>query len=705
MMSIQHSILVMGLRFEEDIARARSLARTVATKLGFEKQDQVRIAIAVSEIVRIVFPVLNHGEVEFLVNSEGLSQTLLIHVSDRAADDTRFQALFADPRAREVEAGITSARRLMDRFAVESAPGKETLVSLEKDLTASLISTNELKRLANDLAYLPPQNALEEIQHQNQELTGVLEDLHQRQKQLSQLNRELQDTNRGVMALYTELEEQAQQLRTANTLKSRYLSYMSHEFRTPLGSIVALTRILLDKLDGDLTTEQEHQVNLIMGSAQDLLDMIGDLLDLTKLETGKLRVNPTPFEVIELLGGARGMFRPLFAKSAVELIIDDPVDFPMFFTDQHKVAQILRNLISNALKYTEKGAVRVSVELDQTGTAGIFSVTDTGIGISAEDQQHLFQDFTQLNTHLHRLTKGVGLGLSISKQLAELLNGALSVESEPRIGSTFTLIVPLVYTGEFKTSATGSPVVQIDDDYLPLLVLEDDPDDIAFYEQTFSASEFRAIIVNTIKQARQMLAILRPVAVILDILLPNESGWEFLTELKGDESTRDIPVIVATVTNNGKDTAAVLGAHEFATKPLSQEWLLGKLRQLEVKESILIIDDDDVTRYSFRKIVGSRYQVVEAANGAEGLRLAKEDAPEIIFLDLIMPDIDGFEVLDRLKSEPSTQDIPVIIYSAKDLAREELLRLSSSAQAILSKPRVTRDALLSQIRKVLESAG
>ncbi len=700
-MGTQIPIYLMSLRYEEDIAKARSLARTIADRLGLDKQDQVRVATAVSEVVRVAFATLKRGEVAFSLKSEGTSQTLLITVSDRNKGHAGLQAAFAEPLAPEVSAGITSARRLMDQLTVESSPREGTVVSLEKALPGPFITAQRIASLVTELTQLTPQNTLEEIRQQNQELTDILEDLRQRQIQLTQLNQELAETNQGVMALYAELEEQAQQLRAANAQKSRYLSIMSHEVRTPLGSIVALTRILLDRLDGDLTSEQEQQVKLIQSSAQDLLDMVGNILDLAKLEKGKLEVEPTTFELSQLTGGLRGIFKPLFTKPDLALVFDEPADFPVFLTDQKKVAQILRNLISNAYKFTEAGEVRVSVSLDSTGSQAIFAVSDTGIGISAEDQEYLFQDYAQLHTHLHKRTTGTGLGLSISKQLAELLGGSLTVQSAPGKGSTFTLTVPLVYPQVVPAPSQDDASSRVEGVRLPVLVVEDEPEDIGHYEHIFEDTEFRVIAVRSLKQAWQILARIRPVAIILDILMPEESGLEFLVQLKSDESLRDIPVVVATVFERGRKIAALLGALEYVIKPVPKGWLLAKLRQLGVAQTILLIDDDDVGRYTFKKAVGKYYTVIEAADGAEGLQRARELAPEVIFLDLLMPGMSGFEVLDALKADQKTRDIPVIIFSSKELTPEEHHQLMASAEAVLSKTVVTSEALLALIRSML----
>ncbi len=264
------------------------------------------------------------------------------------------------------------------------------------------------------------------------------------QAQIDMLTTELAETNAGVVALYAELEDQAVQLREASDLKSRFLSYMSHEFRTPLGSIQSLTRILLDRLDGPLTEEQVKQISFIRSSTQELSEMVDDLLDLAKVEAGRVTIAPEWFELVNLFSALRGMFKPLLQSQDVVLVFEESTDVPRIYTDDRKLSQILRNFISNALKFTPKGEVRVSASSVGDDTVR-FSVTDTGIGIEAANLASLFHDFVQVSSPLQRRIRGTGLGLSLSKRLAELLGGSVSAESEVGRGSVFSVYIPIQY--------------------------------------------------------------------------------------------------------------------------------------------------------------------------------------------------------------------------------------------------------------------
>ncbi|WP_282357889.1 ATP-binding protein [Pseudomonas sp. PS01303] len=264
----------------------------------------------------------------------------------------------------------------------------------------------------------------------------------QLQSETAALREELDETNQGVLALYAELDIQAEELRQASDLKSRFLSYMSHEFRTPLGSILSINSLLADELDGPLSLEQHKQVAFVSTAARELSDMVDDLLDLAKIEAGRITISPAWFDMFDLFSALRGMFRPIVDASAVDLIFEEPVGLPRLYTDDKKLAQILRNFISNSLKFTTRGEVRVSARLEGIDKVR-FAVSDTGIGIAAELHGALFEDFSQVDSPLQKRLRGTGLGLSLCKRFAALLGGEVGLESTPGVGSTFFVIIPL----------------------------------------------------------------------------------------------------------------------------------------------------------------------------------------------------------------------------------------------------------------------
>ena len=270
-------------------------------------------------------------------------------------------------------------------------------------------------------------------------------EIARQQAELAGLQAELTETNKGVVALYAELDQNALQLREAADLKSRFLSYMSHEFRTPLASITSVTDILLVRLDGPLTSEQERQLRFVQGSVRELTEMVDDLLDLAKVDAGRISISPEWFEMVDLFSALRGMFRPIVGSGGVSLIFEEPDHVPPIYTDDKKLAQILRNFISNALKFTVQGEVRVSARVID-GTMIEFAVSDTGIGIAQEHLPALFSDFVQLDTRIQKRLRGTGLGLSLAKKFAELLRGRVAVQSELGRGSRFSVSIPVRYS-------------------------------------------------------------------------------------------------------------------------------------------------------------------------------------------------------------------------------------------------------------------
>ena len=271
------------------------------------------------------------------------------------------------------------------------------------------------------------------------ELEAALADHAQ---QIEAMQMELDETNRGVVALYAELDTQAQQLQRANELKSRFLAYMSHEFRTPLSAMRSLTRLLLDRTDGPLTPEQETQVRFIDSTAGEFAEMVNDLLDLAKVEAGRVEISPAWFEMVDLFSALRGMFRPVLTNPDVSLLFEEPQQASRLYTDDKKLSQILRNFISNALKFTQRGEVRVSAQENPDGTI-TFAVSDSGIGIDPQFHAAIFQDFTQVDSPIQKRLRGTGLGLSLSRQLAELLGGGVALQSALGSGSTFSVTIPL----------------------------------------------------------------------------------------------------------------------------------------------------------------------------------------------------------------------------------------------------------------------
>ncbi|HVW10186.1 MAG TPA: ATP-binding protein [Bryobacteraceae bacterium] len=686
------SILSVAIHYEHDTVTARQRARQIARLLGFETQDQTRISTAVSEIARNAFNYGQGGRVEFLLEGRTAPQLFITRITDTGAGIRDLDAILEGRYQSKtgMGLGIIGARRLMDQFEIESAPGRGATVLLKKLLPrrAPFCGPAEIGKIVATLIQERPQNAFEELQHQNRELLAALEEIRARQTELARLNRELEDTNRGVVALYAELDEKADHLRRADDLKSKFLSNMSHEFRSPLNSILALSGLLLNRSDGDLSDPQQQQVVYIKKAAQDLLELVNDLLDLAKMEAGKVEVKPLEFEVENLFAALRGMLRPLLVNQSMDLIFEDARTIPPVFSDEGKVSQVLRNFISNALKFTEHGEIRVSAAAESEGEV-TFRVSDTGIGIAPENLDLIFQDFSQVDHPIQKRVKGTGLGLPLSKKLAEVLGGSVAVESELGRGSEFSLRIPVRYGAG---QALPEPAIVIPEwtagEGLPVLVLEDSPEMLMMYRCYLAESGFAMIPASTTREAEEIIERSKPAAIVLDIILRAEDTWALAARLKQNPRTRNIPILVAS-TIEDRNKGFHLGVDAYLMKPFEQAELLRDLRLLTSEGEIrrvLLIDDQERDRYLLKeRMRGLPLMIMEASGGIEGLILATKTRPDLIFLDLTMPDLSGAEVLERLAADPELNGIPVIIATSRTLAPHERQRLNQKAFAILEK--------------------
>ena len=704
------TLFTVSVKHEEDVVTARQRAAQVAAALGFDPSEQTRIATAVSEIVRNAFRYAGGGTVEFRLTGDTSPQVFEVLVRDSGRGIPHLEDVLAGRYKSEtgMGMGLLGTRRLMDRFHIESTP-HGTTVTMAKILPkrAAFISPAQLQETRRVLAARRPTSLVEEIQRQNQELVRTLSELNRRQEELLRLNRELEDTNRGVVALYAELDERADHLRRADEIKSRFLSNMTHEFRTPVNSILALSAILADARR-DSGRDVEPEIDYIKKAAEQLSELVNDLLDLAKVEAGKTEVRVTEFDVDDMFGALRGMLRPLLVTQSVALTFDAPGDLPMMRTDEGKVSQILRNLISNALKFTERGEVRVAVALDAEQESMVFTVSDTGVGIAPEYHDTIFDEFSQVDNPLQRKYKGTGLGLPLSRKLAGLLGGSLAVASVPTRGSTFTLRVPIFYKSATPVQRSLEISLPPDPARLPVVVVEDQFESQLFFERALKGSRFQLLPARTVQEAKTLVASRTPAAILLDIMLNGEDTWELLAELKRTPATQSVPVIVISTLDEAKKGLS-LGADVYAVKPINRRWLLDTLSRLTQSPPtirVLVIDDHDAARYIVRQCLpGPRFDVSEAATGARGVDLAHSTTPDAIVLDLNLPDISGRDVLKQLKASAATADIPVIIVSSQDIAAHDRADWARAAADIISKHRLTREVLETAVLSVFTREG
>jgi signal transduction histidine kinase len=570
------------LKVEADIVPARQRARRLAELLAFDRQDQTRIATAVSEIARNAFSYGGGGRIVFSLEDRPSPQMLLIVVSDQGPGIADLDAVLEGSfqSVAGMGMGIRGARRLLDHFEIETgATGTRVELGHRLPAKAPRITAESLRNIVGTLSANRDSDAMVALHEQNHELLQSLEELRRRQDETDQLNRELGDTNRGVVALYAELDARAEQLRQASEIKSRFLSNMSHEFRTPLNSILALSRLLLDGVDGHLNTEQSRQVGYIRKSAQDLLELVSDLLDLAKVEAGKVEIKPGRFTVEDLFRTLRGALKPLRRSPEVELVFDPAADVPELSTDEGKVAQVLRNFISNALKFTESGEVHVSAHYESQARRVTFAVRDTGVGIAAADHERIFEEFSQIDGQLQRHVHGTGLGLPLSRKLAEVLGGEVWLDSEPGQGSTFYLAIPLQIT-----IVNEAPTALAPDALRKRILIIDDDETFRYVLRQILNDQQRYDVLEANDGEQGLLRVREdhPDLLVLDLQMPKVDGLEVLRLLKSDPGTSALPIIVSTSLHVDADLLAKLpeGVPVLPKQALSRDRVNSMLQQL-----------------------------------------------------------------------------------------------------------------------------
>ncbi|WP_079210806.1 response regulator [Brucella pituitosa] len=598
------------------------------------------------------------------------------------------------------------------------------------------------------------QNLLEETQQQSEELQAQGEELRvsneeleeqsrvlkESQSRLEQQQIELEQTNSQLEEQANQLEMQrndleranasvqlkAQELERSSQYKSDFLANMSHELRTPLNSSLILAKLLADNPDENLTQEQVKYARTIQSSGNDLLNLINDILDLSKIEAGHVEIHPEVTPLARMAAGLRQLFDPVAQEKKLDFDIHIDEAIPRSFeTDPQRLEQILKNLISNAIKFTDKGKVVLAIAAEDDDKI-LFSVSDTGIGISAEQLKSIFEAFHQADSTISRRYGGTGLGLSISRQLARLLGGSIRVESTPGQGSRFTLTLPLKHFGSDAAAAPAAapaPAQELpaseqsiialprplDDDRdaitgdkRVLLVIEDDETFATIVRDLSREMGFHSVVARTAEEAVRVAREFAPNAIVLDVGLPDQSGLSVLDRLKNDVQTRHIPIHVISAGDHTR-TAFSLGAVGYLTKPVSREQLVGVLNKLEAKleqrmHRVLIVEDDERQREAVSKLLGSReVETVTAGNAAECLDLLREQSFDCMVLDLSLPDASGFSLLETLSSESAYAFPPVIVYTGRELSPESEQKLRRYSKSIIIKGAKSPERLLDEV--------
>ncbi|HBG75005.1 MAG: hypothetical protein A2X25_07110 [Chloroflexi bacterium GWB2_49_20] len=514
--------------------------------------------------------------------------------------------------------------------------------------------------------------------------------------------------------LYNEAQAARAAAEQANQAKSSFLANMSHELRTPLNAIIGFTRIVRRKADGLIPEKQTENLDKVLTSAEHLLNLINTVLDIAKIEAGRMDVLAANFRINALIDLCANTAQPLLHPNVVlEKQLDETLTF--IYSDQDKIRQIILNLLSNAAKFTPAGKILLATQRDGEANLRI-SVTDTGIGISDEALPRIFKEFQQADTSTTRQYGGTGLGLSISRNLARLLGGDLNVESELGKGSTFSLLIPIQYgyrsapnleNGSAPIEATSQPGSP-GSTRKRILVIDDDPDAVYLLQENLNQQEFDITGTRNGQEGLRMARQQPPQAILLDIILPGADGWQVLHDLKDDPVTANIPVILLTIVDK-KALGFRLGAAAYLLKPLDPAIVRDALNRVIIgndlqPKHVLVVDDDPNVADMLRQSLPEwEFKVTSALDGLAGLQAIAANHPDILLLDIIMPRLDGFGVIENLQADPQTRDIPIIVLTAKELTRAESAKLKKTVAIVMKKQGFHGDKLRNEINNVLSA--
>ncbi len=571
--------------------------------------------------------------------------------------------------------------------AALTALTKSSIIALNTAFS-NLLSNDRTRRLS------------EKLRENNQELTA-------QQEELKAQAQELQKQSEALQAQNIELAEQRLAVEEASRLKSQFLSNMSHELRTPLNSVMALSRVLMMQAKTKLNDEEISYLEIIERNGKNLLNLINNILDLSKIEAGKMDIQPRPFSLGQTLDNILESIAPLAEEKHIQILKKNPKTLPLLESDEIRVSQILQNLVANAVKFTASGSVSVTVK---TGQEKIhIQVTDTGIGIAEQDLPHIFDEFRQVDGSSSRRHEGTGLGLTIAHKAARMLGGDIFVTSTLGMGTTFILTLPLTWQGQKTLQQTivakpPNPMKPVKPNPKTILVVDDEPKMAKRIAGYLREEGYHPVIATSGEQALTLARSEAPFAIVLDIIMPDMDGWEVLQSLKKNSKTQNIPVIIVSVSQD-RETGFALGAIGYLTKPLSRNLLLSEIRKIGRPgiRSVMIVDDNEIDRREFRQIIETNGLIpIIAHDGAACLEMLINQIPDILILDLMMPEPDGFAVLETIRSNPKTRDLPVIVATAKDLTKEDRERLHNNVASVLDKSRVTPKTLLLEINRTLK---
>ncbi|AEF20554.1 response regulator [Pseudomonas fulva] len=672
--------------------------------------DYLKVSSGLGEgnpLVVALLPVSNDGDVNGVVELGFLRP-----LSERDSE-------FLEQIAASIGASVEAARyrhRLQEILAETQQLNEELQVQQEELKTANEELEEQSRALKESQAHLETQQA----------------ELEQSNEQLSMQRDALDDRNSALREAQQQLEERAEELQRASRYKSEFLANMSHELRTPLNSSLILAKLLADNPKGNLDAEQVKFADSIYSAGNDLLNLINDILDISKVEAGKLDLRPENTNVVRLAQSLETTFQPVAGEKQLGFKVEIADDLPRsLFTDRLRVEQILKNLLSNAFKFTEQGQVSLSVSRVEAGVS--FAVRDSGIGIAKEQQEYIFEAFRQADGTTNRRFGGTGLGLSISRDLAALLGGSISVESTPGEGSVFTLVLPLTFSpGEedlLLPASEPAPVVASvapaaaapaqgdvarnvptfpDDRGMSVLggrcvlVIEDEPQFAHILYDLAHELDYRCLVAHSAEDGLELATSHHPDAILLDMRLPDGSGLSVLQRLKENPGTRHIPVHVISVEDMA-EAALHMGAVGYALKPATREQLKGVFSKLEARltqkmRRVLVVEDDKLQRDSIARLIGDDdIEIVAVEFGEQALEQLRHHIFDCMIIDLKLPDMQGDELLARMGSEQIRSFPPVIVYTGRNLTRAEEAELLKYSRSIIIKGARSPERLLDEV--------
>ena len=498
-----------------------------------------------------------------------------------------------------------------------------------------------------------------------------------------------------------DLVESQKAAEAANEAKSTFLANMSHELRTPLNAIIGYSEMLIEDAE-DENEDFIPDLDKINSSGKHLLGLINDILDLSKVESGKMELFIEEFDLEKVLNEVVSTITPLVEKNNNTLNLSINTDTKSISADITKIRQILLNLLSNATKFTNEGEIGITV-VDNPGNQSLidFQISDSGIGMTSEQVDKVFKPFTQADEKTTRKFGGTGLGLTITKMFSEMMGGGITLSSVINEGTTFTVTIPKIVIDPKKlkeVAEENTPTTT--EGSFTILVIDDDPNAQELMKKFLLKENYMVLQATSGHDGLDLAAKHLPDLITLDVMMPEMDGWEVLAALQNNETTKNIPVIMLTLANE-PDIGYSLGATDYLTKPVDWGRLSRILEKHEIEtssQSILIVEDDEITREMLKKsLETNEYKVSVAKNGKEGLERVKRAKPALILLDLMMPEMDGFEFAEELRENKEWLDIPVVVITAKDLNSEDHNRLKGNVEAIMQKGSYTKDELLSEV--------